>query len=54
MIEDNGKGFDSSASEKLEGIGLKNMRSRVEYLKGQVDFSSVQGAGTLVAIYIPL
>ena len=54
MIEDNGKGFDSSASQTLEGIGLKNMRSRVEYLKGQVDFSSIQGAGTLVAIHIPL
>lgn len=54
MIEDNGKGFDSNALNKFEGIGLKNIRSRVEYLKGQVDFSSSQGAGTLVAIYIPL
>ena len=54
MIEDNGKGFDSNALENVEGIGLKNMRTRVEYLKGQVDFSSTQGAGTLVAIYIPL
>ncbi len=54
MIEDNGKGFDSTALEKFDGIGLKNIRSRVEYLKGQVDFSSTQGAGTLVAIYIPL
>ena len=54
MIEDNGKGFDSTATDKFEGIGLKNIKSRVEYLKGQVDFSSVQGSGTLVAIYIPL
>lgn len=54
MIEDNGKGFDTSSIEKMEGIGLKNIRSRVEYLKGTVDFSSRLGAGTLVAIYIPL
>lgn len=54
MIEDNGKGFDISALEKFEGIGLKNIRSRVEYLKGTVDFSSSIGGGTLVAIYIPL
>jgi two-component system NarL family sensor kinase len=54
MIEDNGKGFDSSSIEKFEGIGLKNIRSRVEYLKGSVDFSSKIGSGTLVAIYIPL
>ncbi len=54
MIEDNGKGFDSAELEHFEGIGLKNIRTRVEFLKGQVDFSSTQGAGTLVAIYIPL
>ncbi len=54
MIEDNGKGFDSSAMDKFEGIGLRNIRSRVEYLKGSVDFSSQIGSGTLVAIYIPL
>ena len=54
MIEDNGKGFDSSSLEKFEGIGLKNIRSRVEYLKGTVDFSSTPGSGTLVAIHIPL
>ncbi|MCY1531044.1 hypothetical protein D9M68_662550 [compost metagenome] len=54
MIEDNGKGFDVQAAEKFEGIGLKNILSRVEYLKGQVDFSSAEGSGTLVAIHIPL
>ncbi|SFH28585.1 tetratricopeptide repeat-containing sensor histidine kinase [Pedobacter insulae] len=53
-IEDNGLGFDATLADKFDGIGLKNIRSRVEYLKGQVDFSSQQGAGTLVAIYIPL
>ncbi|MDQ7949683.1 MAG: sensor histidine kinase, partial [Pedobacter sp.] len=54
MIEDNGKGFDAMNLEKFEGIGLKNIRSRIAYLKGSVDFSSSPGAGTLVAIYIPL
>lgn len=54
MIEDNGVGFDVSSIAEFDGIGLKNIRSRVEYLKGQVDFSSTLGSGTLVAIYIPL
>jgi two-component system NarL family sensor kinase len=54
MIEDNGKGFDTGNLEKFDGIGLKNIRSRVEYLKGTVDFSSNPDAGTLVAIHIPL
>jgi two-component system NarL family sensor kinase len=53
-IEDNGSGFDTTSLAKFDGIGLKNIQSRVDYLRGQVDFSSQQGAGTLVAIYIPL
>jgi two-component system NarL family sensor kinase len=53
-IEDDGEGFDSKDKSKMNGIGLKNMISRVEYLKGTVDISSSPGKGTLVAIYIPL
>ncbi|MDR3694606.1 sensor histidine kinase [Mucilaginibacter sp.] len=53
-IEDNGKGFNSSDPGKFAGIGLKNIISRVEYLKGTVDISSAPGKGTLVAIFIPL
>lgn len=53
-VEDNGKGFDTSDREKFEGIGLKNILTRLAYLKGSADFSSSPGRGTLVAIYIPL
>ncbi len=52
-IEDNGKGFNTDDKNKFTGIGLKNMISRVEYLKGSVDISSSPGKGTLVAIFIP-
>lgn len=52
-IEDNGKGFDSKDHSKYEGLGLKNIRTRVEYLKGSVEFDSKPGKGTLVAIHIP-
>lgn len=54
MIEDNGKGFDTNLAENFNGLGLKNIISRVAYLKGSVDFSSEPGRGTLVAIHIPL
>ena len=54
MIEDNGKGFDSSQLGKFEGIGLKNIRTRVNFLKGNVDFSSSPGKGTLISIFIPV
>ncbi|MBK7374729.1 MAG: sensor histidine kinase [Ferruginibacter sp.] len=52
-VEDNGCGFDTTDKQKTEGIGLKNIRSRVEFLKGTVDFDSSPGKGTLVAIHIP-
>lgn len=52
-IEDNGSGFDIKNKEKFEGIGLKNIISRVQFLKGTVDFDSSVGNGTLVAIHIP-
>ncbi|TAH03228.1 MAG: hypothetical protein EAZ15_03680 [Sphingobacteriales bacterium] len=53
-IEDNGKGFDKNLMEKFEGIGLKNIRTRVEYLKGSVDFDTQLNGGTVVSIWIPL
>jgi signal transduction histidine kinase len=53
-IEDNGKGFDISDKEKFEGIGLRNIITRIEYLKGTVDFDSKPGSGTLVAIHVPV
>jgi signal transduction histidine kinase len=53
-VEDNGRGFDISDKQKFEGIGLKNISSRVAFLKGTVDFDSSPGKGTLVAIHIPI
>jgi two-component system, NarL family, sensor kinase len=47
-IEDNGKGFDQTSSHN--GDGLNNVRSRVDYLKGQLDIQSVPGKGTSVHI----
>jgi signal transduction histidine kinase len=53
MIEDNGKGFDPSISRPTDGIGLQNISSRIQYLKGTVEWDSAPGRGTLVAIHIP-
>lgn len=53
-IEDNGRGFDSTDPQKFEGIGLKNMASRIALIKGSFDVSSNTGNGTLIAIHIPL
>jgi two-component system, NarL family, sensor kinase len=51
-IEDNGKGF--TAAKNVEGMGLKNIRTRIEFLKGEVEFTSTPGEGTLVSIHIPV
>lgn len=53
MVEDNGIGFDANNSIK-QGIGLKNIRSRVEFLNGTVDIDSQPKKGTTISIEIPL
>lgn len=54
MIGDNGVGFSIEMKDFYTGMGLKNISSRVNYLKGNVDISFDSGKGTLVAIHIPL
>jgi two-component system NarL family sensor kinase len=51
-IEDNGIGFDRTA-EGDKGMGMKNIRTRVNYLKGTLDVDTRKQQGTLIAVYIP-
>lgn len=51
IIDDNGIGFD--ISDKKEGIGLKNIRLRLEYLKGNVDIDTAKERGTTTILEIP-
>jgi signal transduction histidine kinase len=51
-VEDNGKGFDPNEAQG-KGMGLQNVRSRIQYLKGSVNIDSAHGRGTLVMIDIP-
>jgi len=48
LVEDNGNGFD--LSNKTEGIGLSNIRSRVKVANGQIDIDTAPGRGTVVNI----
>ncbi len=48
-IEDNGKGFDRGIAHESTD-GLNNVRSRVDYLKGQLDIQSMPGKGTSIHI----
>lgn len=52
-IEDNGKGFESSRSEKTKSMGLHNLKNRVEYLKGNMEISS-DSQGTTINIELSI
>ncbi|MBK1441183.1 tetratricopeptide repeat protein [Parapedobacter sp. ISTM3] len=50
-IEDNGRGFEPDAS-KSTGLGLKNLASRIQLLKGSHEVRSAPGKGTSIYIEI--
>lgn len=50
-VEDDGVGFDRSRAS--DGIGLKNVRSRVNMIRGQFDVESSANSGTLINIEVP-
>lgn len=52
-IEDNGLGFNPADLERFKGIGIKNIQSRIEFLKGSVEFESSPGKGTLLLVSLP-
>lgn len=52
-IEDNGTGFEVREMENFKGIGLRNIASRIEFLKGTVEFDSAKGRGTVVSVWVP-
>lgn len=49
-VEDNGKGFDPEKIDFTKSAGMANIKSRVDYLKGQMDLKSTPGKGTSVHI----
>lgn len=51
VVRDTGSGFDPSAA--LQGLGLANVRSRIETLGGRVDVVSAPGRGTTVSGVVP-
>ncbi|NND09898.1 MAG: sensor histidine kinase [Flavobacteriaceae bacterium] len=51
-IADDGEGFVVNKAKK--GIGLKNIKSRVEELKGELFINSQKDAGTSISISVPI
>jgi signal transduction histidine kinase len=52
-VEDNGKGIDEEAKKK-GGLGLNNVRLRVEKFKGILTLDSMPGKGTIAIVEIPI
>lgn len=53
-VEDDGKGFDVSHAEKAIGIGLRSIKTRVEFLNGKMDIKSKAGEGTSLYVEVPV
>jgi PAS domain S-box-containing protein len=53
-IRDNGKGFATSRTMLRTGMGLIGMKERVFHVGGRFSVTSAPGAGTEIAIAIPL
>mgnify|MGYP005844687427 CR=1 FL=1 len=54
MIEDNGIGFDPKKIKSKNGMGLRNIETRVEMMGGSFEIDSVLGNGTTITLNIPI
>ena len=54
MIRDNGIGFDDLEVSKQKGIGLRNMRERVEFIGGDFEVITEAGLGTEITVLLNL
>ena len=52
-VQDDGVGFNPMA-ESISGMGIRGVRERAEILGGQVEVSSLPGAGTTITVRIPV
>ena len=56
-VKDNGKGFDTTEArsvEKNNGLGLRNMQSRMKLINGIITINSKPGYGTEAVIELPV
>lgn len=53
-VSDNGRGFDVASAEADGGMGLKNMKERVEKLGGGIRITATNQEGTRVLVRLPI
>lgn len=52
-VADDGTGFDQTRSTASSGVGLANMRDRLDAVGGTVEVVSTSGTGTTVTAVVP-
>jgi signal transduction histidine kinase len=53
-LTDDGVGFDVNSIENKDGLGIKNIKERVQQMIGNVQLISKDGKGTQYHISIPV
>ena len=53
-VEDEGAGFDASASTAGSGLGLYSIRERIEMADGRLDVDSEPGRGARITLTVPV
>ena len=53
-VFDNGKGFDMSKFNTLEGFGINQIKSRINGMKGKISIDSKLDMGTIITIEVPI
>lgn len=54
IVSDDGRGFDETAPSKPRSFGLRGIQERIGQLGGKVTISSKPGAGTQIAVRLPM
>lgn len=52
--EDNGIGFDADSKENKKGLGMKNIESRLQMIKGSYELKTAPGEGMAIQIVVNL
>ena len=52
-LKDNGKGFKADSMNTNEGLGMKTLKERAQYIGATLDIESVPEKGSSVSIKIP-
>lgn len=54
IVEDDGKGFDTSKIDFKSGMGIASIKTRIQHLQGTFEIDTTLGKGTSILINIPV